>query len=325
MKRLELLIVQFDEAKRLIEIDRDPQLRLALIVLDSAVELVLHRMVQAEYSQADNAARWLPVFRQIESNGGGDDYVRNRIQELESEAISKTKRKKIDAHFAVKIELLTERGRLPVELGPVLNKLHQYRNETYHRDQHRIEVLRPAALVYFDAACAVLACYRPPVLQQVEPGPELGRFMPETKHSGFDLPKLAADQLRSEIGLDLDAIRSALRDYLLGRLNEAEDGLAFIEGNMPDVAPGDGLRLVQAKPEDTLAEIRSSTYPHVPADLVTWRQRASAMDGIVDRHELMTEFAAIEDEFEELEAKISDLASELEADLQLQLDVYRGK
>ncbi|MEU3620413.1 hypothetical protein ABZ725_50360 [Streptomyces sp. NPDC006872] len=37
MKRLELVIVQFEEVKHLIEVGRVPQLRLAHILLDSAV------------------------------------------------------------------------------------------------------------------------------------------------------------------------------------------------------------------------------------------------------------------------------------------------
>jgi hypothetical protein len=42
MQRLELVIVQFKEVKRLIEVGRVPQLRLAHILLDSAVELIMH-------------------------------------------------------------------------------------------------------------------------------------------------------------------------------------------------------------------------------------------------------------------------------------------
>lgn len=48
VKSLELVIVQFEEVKRLIVIDRVPQLRLAHILLDSAVELIMHRMAESE-------------------------------------------------------------------------------------------------------------------------------------------------------------------------------------------------------------------------------------------------------------------------------------
>ncbi|WP_055533896.1 hypothetical protein [Streptomyces graminilatus] len=52
MKRLELVVVQFEEVKRLIGIGRVPQLRLAHILLDSAVELIMHRMVKDQlYSE----------------------------------------------------------------------------------------------------------------------------------------------------------------------------------------------------------------------------------------------------------------------------------
>ncbi|WP_327421135.1 hypothetical protein OG763_09785 [Streptomyces sp. NBC_01230] len=41
-------MVEFEEAKRLITVGRIPQLRLALILLDSAVELILYGL--AEYA-----------------------------------------------------------------------------------------------------------------------------------------------------------------------------------------------------------------------------------------------------------------------------------
>ena len=40
--------MQLEEVKRLIEVGRVPQLRLAHILLDSAVELIMHCMVEAE-------------------------------------------------------------------------------------------------------------------------------------------------------------------------------------------------------------------------------------------------------------------------------------
>src|SRR5207248_10392143 len=190
MKRLELVIVQFEEVKRLIEVGRVPQLRLAHILLDSAVELIMHRMVEVEldrerfhFDQLENLRRLEamrksdnPLHRRFAS-GPSDDQLSADIKRLEGAVTSKNKRKRINHNFGDKIDFLVERAKLPGDLAPVLKKLHDYRNETYHRDQHRVEVIRPAVLIYFDAACTVLDHYEPGrLIDDGSLGPELARF-----------------------------------------------------------------------------------------------------------------------------------------------------
>ncbi|MDJ0382229.1 hypothetical protein [Streptomyces sp. G-G2] len=96
MKRLELVIVQFEEVKRLIEVGRVPQLRLAHILLDSAVELIMHRMAEAElrfehidFDRLENLRRLEsmrksdnPLHRRF-ATGPSDDQLRAEIQRLE--------------------------------------------------------------------------------------------------------------------------------------------------------------------------------------------------------------------------------------------------
>lgn len=48
MERLELIVVQLEEAKGMIEKGRLPNLRLAYLLIDSVTELILHRTVQTE-------------------------------------------------------------------------------------------------------------------------------------------------------------------------------------------------------------------------------------------------------------------------------------
>ncbi|MFJ9675337.1 hypothetical protein ACIRP5_31660 [Streptomyces sp. NPDC101221] len=177
MKRLELVVVQFEEVKRLIGIGRVPQLRLAHILLDSAVELIMHRMVDAEldceqydFDRLENLRRLdamrksdNPLHRRFAA-GPSDGQLSAEIEKLEGMVTSKKKRQKINYNFRDKIDFLVERTRLPAAIAPVLKKLHDYPNETYHRDQHRLEVIRPAVLIYFDVACTVLDLYDPGVL-----------------------------------------------------------------------------------------------------------------------------------------------------------------
>jgi len=328
MKRLELVIVQFEEVKRLIEVGRVPQLRLAHILLDSAVELIMHRMVEVEldrerfhFDQLENLRRLEamrksdnPLHRRFAA-GPSDDQLSADIKRLEGAVTSKNKRKRINHNFGDKIDFLVERAKLPGDLAPVLKKLHDYRNETYHRDQHRVEVIRPAVLIYFDAACTVLDHYEPGrLIDDGSLGPELARFqvgLPGDQDP-FEVPHRAAKQLREEVGLDLAAVRTALVDHLLGRLGDLESGLAYIEENSADGAiPGDAIRIMQIEDGDIEAifdneVLRSRKYPLTMKDVKSWIERATGMEGVDDKHALFAEFAALEDAFEDLEEKVRE-------------------
>ncbi|MEV7471655.1 hypothetical protein AB0O20_34945 [Streptomyces kronopolitis] len=327
MKRLELVIVQFEEVKRLIEVGRVPQLRLAHILLDSAVELIMHRMAEAVFHAERLDFNRLVQLRRLEAmrksdkplnrlfgaEGPSDDVLRAEIQRLGEVVTSVTQRKKT-TEFGKRIDFLVGKKKLPEDLAPVLKKLHDYRNETYHRDQHRVEVIRSAVLIYFDAACTVLDHYQPGMLiGDGSPGPELARFQDGTSFSRqnpFELPQQVAKQLREGVGLDLEAVRTALVDHLLGRLDDLESGLAYIEENIPSGAiPGDGVRSMQIEDDDLEAifdtqVLRSRKYPLTMKDVRSWIDRATAMEGMGDKHALFAEFAALEDAFEDLEQKV---------------------
>ncbi|MCX4561680.1 hypothetical protein OHA02_36570 [Streptomyces phaeochromogenes] len=199
----------------------------------------------------------------------------------------------------------------------MLKKLHDYRNETYHRDQHRVDVIRPAVLIYFDAACTVLDHYEPAmVIGDGRPlGPELARFQDGVlgRQSPFELPRWVAKQLREEVGLDLPTVRAALVEHLLGRLDDLESGLAYIEENTTgDAIPGDGIRRMQVDPEDLEAAfdvqaLRRRRYPLTMKDVRSWSERATAMASMEDKHELFAELAALEDAFESLERKVREV------------------
>ncbi|MEU0221161.1 hypothetical protein ABZ281_41775 [Streptomyces sp. NPDC006265] len=328
MKRLELVVVQFEEVKRLIEVGRVPQLRLAHILLDSAVELIMHRMAESELDCESYHFDRLESLRRLEAmrksdnplhrrfaTGPSNDQLSAEIKELEGMVTSKRKRQKINYNFGDKIDFLVERTRLPGGIAPVLKKLHDYRNETYHRDQHRVEVIRPAVLIYFDAACTVLDLYEPGVLIGDDSlGPELARFQ-DTRpghRDSFEVSHRAAKQLREEVGLDLAAVRTALVDHLLGRLDDLESGLAYVEENsVRGAAPGDAIRAMQIEDGDIEAifdnqVLRSRNYPLTMEDVKSWIERATAMADMDDKHALFAELAALEDAFEGLESKVRE-------------------
>ncbi|WP_306206174.1 hypothetical protein [Actinoplanes sp. RD1] len=320
------MIVQLDEVLRLIKVGRVPQLRLAHILLDSAVELIMHRMVEQrlrwEHRNFDQLEglyrlrRWRQNGTRLQrqfANELSESQLEQEIARLEPSVTSKADRKKIDRDFLRKAEFLVEKDALPATLVPVLRKLHAYRNETYHRDHHRIEILLPAVLIYFDVACSVLDLYSPgSVIGADAVGPELARFQPNWRSGDpFEIPHLAATKLREEIGLDLPALQDALADHLSLRLQEMLSGLNYIEENARRLQPGDAIRLMQIDDGDVDAifdseVLRSRRLPITMQSLRDWVERAEALREVTDRDTLFAEFAILEDLFEPLEGRVNE-------------------
>ncbi|WP_326590247.1 hypothetical protein [Streptomyces sp. NBC_01294] len=329
MERLELIVVQLEEAKGLIEKGRVPHLRLAFILLDSVTELILHRTVQSALWDQKILTGMLATCKELAASGHAEAAA--EIPSIEARIIPKSELKNIDRNFDAKVTLLVDRGTLDPALGPVLEKLHKYRNEMYHRDKLRREVLMPATLIYFDSACTALESYsRFMAFGSAPLGPEISRFT--GGGSGFmqqNLPQKIAAQLRREVGLDLPQVRSALAQYLDARLDEISDSLAFIEDNLgvPQLVRGDALRLVQANlaTNPTLEQVRGKKYPYSKADMERWRNEISALESISDKHDLVREYAAIEDAFEPFEQLVEKAALDVDREVQLQIDIARGK
>ncbi|MFI1808416.1 hypothetical protein ACH415_32925 [Streptomyces californicus] len=331
MERLELIVVQLEEAKGMIEKGRLPNLRLAYLLIDSVTELILHRTVQTELQHQDKLQKLLLAYQQNESYGFPVDA--EEVASIKAKIVSKSDLKNIDRNFDAKVGLLVRRNLLDKALGPVLEKLHKYRNEMYHRDKLRPEIIRPATLIYFDSACTVLESHRQMIITYPSDlGEEICRFT-GGRRPGFgeatDLPKKIAAQLRREVGLDLPLVRSALAAYLDARLDQMVDGLEFIEDNLggPPLVRGDALRLVQANlaANPTLEQVRGRKYQYSKSDLEQWRTRVAALESIADKHALVSEYAAIEDSFEPLEEKIKDAVLQVDYEVQSQIDFARGK
>jgi hypothetical protein len=299
-----------------------PHLRLAYILLDSVTELILHRTVQTALWDQELLTGLLAKCRDLAANG--HEEAAAEIPSIEARVISKSKLRDIDRNFDAKVAFLADRKVLDPALGPVL--------EMYHRDKLRREVLQPATLIYFDSACTALEAYKPPMMAFTgNPlGPQLARFTGgSTGFLGMGLPQRIAAQLRREVGLDLPQVRSALAQYLTARLDEITDGLTFIEDNLgvPQLVRGDGLRLVQANlaANPTLEQVRGKKYQYSKTDIAQWRSQISALESITDKHELVRNYAAIEDAFEPFEELVEKAVKAVDREVQLQIDIARGK
>jgi len=117
VERLELLVVQLEEAKRLIQVDRAPQLRLAFILLDNTAEVILYLTARALILHQEVLARDLAYWRRVEAAGHKDATVEAEIRSLESQVLSKRELSDIDRTFDKNVDFLTELDLLDGVLG----------------------------------------------------------------------------------------------------------------------------------------------------------------------------------------------------------------
>jgi hypothetical protein len=137
------------EAVRLARKTTDAELRVALILLDSAAELLMHRLATDCVEQRRWAESTVDHYRHLWARFGiRDRHQMQQLVDAEARILSKSRVKKIDREFDAKADLIVEEGLLSDGQARCLKKLHQYRNATYHRDHLRSRTLLTSVRIY---------------------------------------------------------------------------------------------------------------------------------------------------------------------------------
>jgi hypothetical protein len=133
-------------------------LRLALILLDNAVEVMMHRAVGDELEHASFYSRLLERLPPGPLDADGE-WMRS---EFSAHVVPDKQARKVRRFFGEKLTFLaTDRDRISRPVARVLRHIHDYRNETQHQDRVRVGSLRPATLILFDIATELLVTLNP--------------------------------------------------------------------------------------------------------------------------------------------------------------------
>ena len=331
MQLLYRTVVQLEEAKRFI-LDGDvARLRLALILLDNAVEVIMSRVIDDELGYARTYARILKMF----PAGPLDVESEALRREIEAKVLPSRRQKKIERYFDEKLTFLSDDcRRLPSPTARALRHLHKYRNETQHHDQIREGSIRPAVLVLFDIAADLLVNLQSGTIwaSNEDYGWLLGYGFSSTSAVGIDddlLRARIATELRSDLQLDVEGIRAALVAHLTARLDEMHNQLIFVAANWfigPD--PSRTLKAIQfwhlGQPSGSRDEFQAFAPAYDLDSFTEWRGAVEKLNSM-DRLVMFGEFATIEDRCEPLEAMIDAMVSEIDARIQDKIDWLRGK
>lgn len=331
MQQLELIAVQLDEASRLIQVDRSPHLRLAYMLVDNAIEVMMERSIQGETLFQDVNAKVLRELQDIEAELGDNPKFIAFLEKARANVISQKRLEEIDREFPSKVNFLVDRGHFNQQLGDILRRLHRYRNDMYHRMQIDEAVLQSITLVYFDVACSILSSMRyASSWQSGKEYTDLTKFGISSKDfASSNTTSRIADQLRETVGLDLATVQFSLIQHLDARVNQLREDITFISECLP-VAYGsfdDTLRLLQLDPDRVppVDELRKLRVRFSIRTLESWNLRIRRLGELTERDQMFSRFTVIEGEIERLEKPATALRDTFERMIQQEIDEQLGK
>ena len=330
--RVEVIAVQLQEAKDLLARDTVTHARLAFILLDNAVEVVMFRDIK-------ELLGWNPLYENVLKEweeilrGTDDANVQAHYDEVKDQIVPN---KLLRGSFPDKVDFLVAKGRLNSIEGGVVKKLHDYRTELYHHDHIRAATVHTASLLYFELACSIFERGKEPLIRPLREmaSPAMERYRVPGDGGLMPSPATVVTHLRQDLDLDVARIKETLLTHLISRLDEMEADIAWLTETLPAYGPELVIRLAQLLPKSSeyTSEgdflwnfINGDKLKYSARDLGMWRQNVENMRTLDDKLELFKEFADVENKLEPLEVFVHDLVAQIDHDIQREIDIRRGK
>ncbi len=225
MERVRLIYEQIEEAKRYILGGSLLQLRLALILLDNAIELMMFRELKEEFAIHDY---WQPKYQP-----GLDEWLKAGL----GPRYSDDERREAEKEFEPKARILQLRlNRITPDERGIICICHRMRCEAFHREHLRREILDPVCRLLYVTAADLTAKLRfrsyvtPPPNAQNEDTDFLERFGLRNScalHSDETLNHLRR-RLIDGVSSDARELAKVLSQDLVDRIVQTIENLGYI-------------------------------------------------------------------------------------------------
>lgn len=330
MRKISLIVDQIDQCRKFIQSDEISYLRMALILLDNASEILMYRKVMDEFVYEDFGK---PLHKHAE-------LLKNELAEFNLPALTpEPKRKKIIRFYDEKTFFLSEnRSFLNPITAKVLRILHRYRNESFHRDVVRRETIRPLVILFFEIICDLLVELTPSsysISSEDNWETFCKRYNIKSANHlfGQEFLEIIRNNFKDEIKVSLPDFHEILANHLFSRFEEAFEQIEFIrvDGQRID-SQEETLKRVQLFQSDRKVDFsnyKKEIVNYQPEftllNFENWKKSIDGFKNCIDRHSLFSAFADIEEDFEKIENQINEEALKLELGIQLEIDRSRGK
>ena len=356
------VIEQLGRAVDELKTDHPINNRIALVLIDNATELLLHRECVA-FLSADEFEGNLWRLSQSQFRSRTQDPQEDHSKVLEEYALTSRQRRKARGRFLKgKLQFLAEKQHISETERRFIDIAHGYRNELYHAGLARESIIRSIACVHFRLCCNLLARQTAPrIFMLTVPSSKAypiyaEKYLPvgdRSSREGGSLEILhsARDKLLNALPGDLPELQSALSEYALEVIDGvAEDFKWLVENNLAGYDAAHMLRIVQMEKDldDKLAEndvvgfwhdeAFQRQYQNVAKELMgdwkakytsiplaRWRNRAIRLGKEANPLVAADLYQGLQDDIDYLKEATESAAMELDKTIQHLEDQRRGK
>ncbi|AGS66877.1 hypothetical protein [Streptomyces collinus] len=252
------LAVEIAEIRRCAEAGDQAHDRLALILLDHLVEVIIGREVNAQlaFQIPDSTIEEMQRFR---DSGGQLD---GQLSQLIDQHVGLDRRAKMDNHLDQKTKFLRQRGVLTDHERDVLDRLHEYRNAAYHRETLEPDLIADLVLAYRVLADELLARHKP-----------IAWVMASSDPAPIVTPHQLRGRLTEGIDIDLTSMARRFHDHATKRVQAVSTAVAIAQQLLGSKSSGE---TAAAPPDDDMARMLtglSDTAKH----LAPWTRQAEGL------------------------------------------------
>jgi hypothetical protein len=339
MENIRLIYEQIEEAKRQIQAGSLLRLRLALILLDNAAELMMYRELENEFAWCDQTMpRWEPARTDWLEHGLGPKYTPEERRGAEKE-------------FDPKARILALRlGRITADERDVLSVCHKFRCEAFHRGHLRREILLPVCkLLYLTVAALTVKLWaRSYLLPSPDPHPDDTGFL--ARFGIANALSLTTDEGREQLRrvliedvvLDVGGLCQVLSADLTERLENTIDNLAYLGGTEDNTEIDHNLQYTQfwreqgaelakqgvREPDLTKAledwKVAGGAR-YTLAKMRLWLRRAEHISRRKDPARALVDYWALEKRFGALEEEVAEAVVDYEDRIDAEIHSVRRK
>ncbi|MEU9381533.1 hypothetical protein AB0D38_11295 [Streptomyces sp. NPDC048279] len=302
------LAVEINEIRRCSEAGDQAHDRLALILLDHLVEVIIGREVNAQLALqiADSVIEEMREFR----DGGGE--LSEELSRLVDEHVGPVRRRAMDDRLHEKTKFLMQRNILSAQEREVLDRLHQYRNAAYHRDTLEPDLIADLVLAYRVLADELVGRHKPIAWPMASSGPD---------------PVVTPQQLRGRLteGVDVDvkAMAHRFHDHAVRRVQAVIAAVTTAQQLLGvDSSSGEPDPFL---PDDDMARMLIGLN-RVSKELPFWAKQAAGLKSKTSSLTgLMIPFINLDRTLDRIEPSVRRLDMILDYWEQQQIDELRGK
>ena len=360
MRFILTIVEQLDRAASELTTDHPINNRLALILIDNATELVLHRQCTDRLARDTMASRLLKAHEAF-SKGQSPEVPSALSDDFRKSVMTPKQRTKASGKVLEgKLSVLQALGDLLPDERRFIAIAHEYRNDLYHVGLTHDQITRAVAGHYYLLCCDLftrmghLAMFGPTFSSGDRYTDVAKRYLPtrDGRIDSFSIEyEMLAENLRCALPDRLPDLAETLAASAHMAIDEIMDSFGFLVQDNPSGLDCDEvLRLAQwqrdlaeamefenvdgfwidpiyrkeySRIESSLAATWKQRHSSVPQ--VKWRLRATAVEREADPLVAMDLYQSLRNDMSYLEEAIESAAAELDRGIQLQIDRARGK